>query len=161
MKRNLIETLLGFIVIVVAVYFFFYSTKTGQVSAPSGGYEVTAAFSEIGGLKIGDDVRMSGVKVGTVTKLSLHPETYLAQVTMQIDSAVQLPDDTASRVSSESLLGGTFLALDPGASEEFIPDGGRITFNQDAQNLERLLGQFIFSLQNTSDNTQSASNDTP
>lgn len=149
MSRNFVETLLGAVVLVVAIVFLSYSTKVGEVGKGEDGYSLYAHFSEIGGLRVGDDVRISGVKIGTISAMELLPETYLAQVKMAIDPHVKLPEDTASAVSSEGLLGGTFLALQPGGSDEYLKDGGRITYNQDAQNLEKLLGQFIFSMQDS------------
>jgi phospholipid/cholesterol/gamma-HCH transport system substrate-binding protein len=147
MSRNFVETLLGAVVLVVAIVFLSYSTKVGEVGKGDDGYHVYANFSEIGGLRVGDDVRISGVKVGSVAALELQKDTYLAQATLNIDPSVKLPEDTASIISSEGLLGGVFLALEPGGAEEYLEEGGRITYNQDAQNLEKLLGQFIFSLQ--------------
>lgn len=145
MKRSIIETILGALVIFVAGFFLTYSYKTANVSAGSGGYEIGANFSGIGGLKAGDDVQISGVKIGTVSSVKLNPETFLARVNMMIDDSVQLPVDTAALISSESLLGGRYLALEPGADEELLKAGDVIEFTQAPQNLEQLLGQFIFS----------------
>ena len=157
MKRSVIETILGAVVIVVAGFFLFFSYKMGNVSAPNG-FIVTADFSGIGGLNTGDAVLISGVKVGTVTSVDLVEETYLARVTMSLDSNVKLPTDTAALISSESLLGGRYMALEPGADEELIENGGRIYYTQAPQNREQLLGQFIFSMQgNDKNETQQAS----
>ncbi len=150
MKHNVIETGLGAVVIAVALVFLVFSYSTANVGAVKG-YEVTANFSGIGGLGIGDDVQISGVKVGSVAKIDLDPQSYLARVTMSIESDVQIPDDTAAFISSQSLLGGKYMALEPGASEEMLPPGGRILFTQAPQNLEQLLGKFIFSLQDDDD----------
>jgi phospholipid/cholesterol/gamma-HCH transport system substrate-binding protein len=146
MKRSAIETLLGAVVILVAGFFLVFSYKTANVSAGSGGYDLIANFSGIGGLKAGDDVEISGVKIGSVSSVSLDPETFLARVHMMVDESVQLPVDTAALISSESLLGGRYLSLEPGADEELIQPGGTIQFTQAPQNLEQLLGQFIFSV---------------
>ena len=151
MKRSAVETILGAVVIVVAVMFLTFSYRVAGVGAVSDGYEVVAHFSGIGGLKAGDDVQISGVKVGSVTAVNLDPETYLAQVTMMVDGAVKLPLDTAALISSESLLGGRFLALEPGADEEYLEAGDRIEYTQAPQNLEQLLGQFIFSVSEDGD----------
>lgn len=145
MRRNIIETLLGAIVLVVAIVFVVYSYKQADVGAGSGGYQISANFSGIGGLKPGDDVQISGVKIGTVSNVSLNPETFLARVDMMVDESVKLPVDTAALISSESLLGGRYLALEPGADEELLSAGDVIEFTQAPQNLEQLLGQFIFS----------------
>jgi len=105
-----------------------------------------------GGLKSGDDVTISGVKVGSIANIELDPETYLAKVYMSVDQSVELPLDTAAMISSESIMGGRFLALEPGAEEEMIQPGGRVPYTQAPQNLEQLLGQFIFSMNNDDDN---------
>lgn len=144
MKRSAIETLLGAFVLAVAGFFLVFSYQTANVGTMNG-YTVTADFSGIGGLKAGDDVLISGVKVGMVTSVELMKENFLARVYMDVDSGVQLPTDTVALISSESLLGGRYLALEPGADEQMLPDGGHIQFTQAPQNLEQLLGQFIFS----------------
>ncbi len=146
MKRSIAETVLGAIVVFVACAFLAYSVKTADVGA-SDGYIITADFSSVGGLKAGDAVQISGVKVGTVAQVALMPETYLARVYMNIRSGYSLPTDTAALISSESLLGGQYLALEPGADEDIIEDGGAVQYTQAPQNLEQLLGQFIFSIQ--------------
>ncbi len=146
MKRSVIETILGAVVLIVAALFLFYSYKMGNV-ASSDGYIISADFSGIGGLKSGDEVQISGVKIGTVTTVELVPGSYLARVNMSINPQYKLPTDTAALISSESLLGGRYLALEPGADEEFLKPGGKILYTQAPQNLEQLLGQFIFSMQ--------------
>lgn len=146
MKRSIVETVLGAIVIFTAVVFLTFSYNTADVGA-SGGYEVVADFSGIGGLKPGDDVQISGVKVGIIRDVVLNHETFLARVHLSLASDLKLPVDTAALISSESLLGGLYLALEPGAEEDTIPPGGRIQYTQAPQNLEQLLGQFIFSMQ--------------
>jgi phospholipid/cholesterol/gamma-HCH transport system substrate-binding protein len=147
MKYNVFETILGAVVLLVAGFFLSYGYKTANVSKGSDGYEVIAYFSGIGGLSVGDDVQISGVKVGTVSAVDLDQATYLARVHLAIAPEYKLPVDTAALISSESLLGGKYLALEPGADEEMLEDGGRIEFTQAPQNLEQLLGQFIFSMQ--------------
>lgn len=147
MKRNVLETALGSAVIVIAALFFVYSYNTADVGTEPNSYKVIADFSSVGGLGVGDDVQISGVKIGSVQSVDLNNETFLARVTMLIDSSVKLPTDTAALISSESLLGGLYMALEPGADEEVLEPGGRIEFTQAPQNLEQLLGQFIFSLQ--------------
>lgn len=146
MKRNVIETVLGAVVLTVALVFLVFSYSTANVGSVSG-YDLTANFSSTGGLAVGDDVVISGVKIGSVSRVDLDPNTYLARVSMNIDPSVRLPDDTAALISSESLLGGKYMALEPGASEDILPPGGRIQYTQAPQNLEQLLGQFIFSMQ--------------
>ncbi len=147
MKRSVIETVLGAVVLCAAGLFLFYSYNSANVASVKG-YEIVADFSGIGGLAVGDDVQISGVKIGTVTGVTLDSETYLARVRMSIESGIRIPVDTAALISSESLLGGRYLLLEPGGDDEMIEAGGRIPYTQAPQNLEQLLGQFIFSMKN-------------
>jgi len=156
MKRSLVETALGALVIVVAATFLMFSINTSKVGKVSG-YELNARFSGIGGLAVGDDVLISGVKVGNIMAVTLDPETFLAKVTMNIKNDVRVPTDTAALISSESLLGGRYLALEPGADDEVMKPGGTIEFTQAPQNLEQLLGQFIFSMQGDKEDSKEAS----
>ena len=146
MKRNVIETVLGAVVLAVALGFFAFGYSSANVGV-SDGYEIKARFSSIGGLSVGDKVVVSGVKVGKVSRIQLDPETYLADVYLDISHDYKLPEDTAAFISSESLMGGLYLQLEPGAAEDMIEEGGLIEYTQAPQNLEQLLGQFIFSLQ--------------
>lgn len=150
MKRSVVETILGAVVIIVAGLFLYFSYEMGDVGSPTG-YVVHADFSNVGGLNVGDDVQISGVKVGSIAAVTLLPDTYLARVTMSLRGDIQLPVDTAALISSESLLGGRFMALEPGAEDDMIENDGRIFYTQAPQNLEQLLGQFIFSMQNDDD----------
>ena len=155
MKRSVIETVLGGVVLFIAAFFLAFSYRTANIATGSG-YDLVADFSGIGGLKPGDDVQISGVKVGTVKAVGLNPENFLARVTMTLNPDLQLPDDTAALISSESLLGGRFMALEPGGSENILEAGARILYTQSPQNLEQLLGQFIFSMQGEKKNTAQA-----
>lgn len=144
MRRNVIETVLGAVVLVVAGFFLFFAYTASKVRS-AGGYALEAAFSSTGGIASGADVRISGVKVGTVTGQRLDKDTFRAVLTMEIDTAVKLPEDTVAAIASESLLGGRFIDLQPGGAEEILKPGGRIAVTQSAVNLEDLLGRFIFS----------------
>jgi phospholipid/cholesterol/gamma-HCH transport system substrate-binding protein len=155
MKRNVVEMVLGAVVLLVAAYFLVFSYKASNVKSTNG-YAIHANFAEIGGLSIGSDVRMSGVKIGNVSSITLDQENYLAKVTMSIASDVKLPEDSSASVASESLMGGNFLNIEPGAAEESIANNGYIQYTQDAQNLEKLLGRFIFSLQGSESENETA-----
>lgn len=144
MRRNIVETVMGAVVLLVAGLFLFFAYTNSNVKAVSG-YPVLARFSSTGGLTAGADVRISGVKVGTVTQQYLDKQTFQAVVHMEIDNNVQLPRDTAASIASESLLGGRYLQLDPGGDEETLKPGETIEYTQSAVNLEELLGRFIFS----------------
>jgi len=146
MKQNMVETLLGALVLIIAVAFFMYGTGKANMGSGTGGYQVKAQFTDIGSLGEGDDVKIAGVIVGTVSKIDLDPALYNADVTLNIHGDVNIPYDTAARISSEGLLGGAFMALDVGGDTEMLAQGDIIVITQSAQNLEQLLGQFIFSM---------------
>lgn len=147
MRRNMIETVLGAVVLAVAAFFLVFAYTSADLRRVEG-YTVTAGFSSISGIAAGSDVRISGVKVGSVTGMTLDPKSFQAVVSMSIDPGVKLPADTAAVVASESLLGGKFMSLEPGGEEDTIQPGGRIAYTQSSPGLEQLLGQVIFSLQN-------------
>lgn len=151
MKRNIVEALLGALVLIIAVFFFVYGTGKADVGDVSGGYIIKAQFTDIGTLNEGDDVKISGVKIGEIGAIGLDPVLYNAEVSMSIDPDVELPYDTSARISSEGLLGGTYLALDIGGDPEMLADGESIAITQSAQNLEQLLGKFIFSMKDNKD----------
>jgi phospholipid/cholesterol/gamma-HCH transport system substrate-binding protein len=143
MTRNLLETLLGAIVLIVAVGFLVFAYNTSQVDQ-TGGYELIARFDKVDGLERGSDVRISGIKVGTVIDQTLDPETYRAEVRFSLREDVQLPADTSAAVVSNGLLGGKYLALVPGGDIEMLEPGDEVTLTQSAVNLEDLIGHMIF-----------------
>lgn len=145
MKRNVIETVMGAVVLAVAAFFLFFAYGSADVRSVSG-YEVMARFDRIDGLEPGSDVSISGVRVGQVTSTRLDPTTYLAEVRMSIDPDIELPVDTFATVASESLLGGRFMALDPGGDPEMIQPGGTIIYTQATPGLDQLIGHFIYGM---------------
>ncbi len=144
MHRNHIEAVLGAVVLAIAAIFLWFAYSVADIKTNSG-YPITARFDKVGGLKTGSDVRLSGIKVGTVTSMSLDPKTYQAQVEISLRNDLQLPADTVAEISSEGLLGGNFLSLVPGSEETMIPSGGNIKYTQSPVDLVQLLGRFIFS----------------
>lgn len=144
MTRNLLETLLGAIVLIVAMGFLAFAYRSSQVER-NGDYELIARFDKVDGLEQGSDVRISGIRVGTVIDQSLDPETYRAEVRFTLRDDIQLPADTSAAVVSNGLLGGKYLALVPGGDIEMLEPGGEITLTQSAVNLEDLIGHMIFS----------------
>lgn len=144
MRRNLIETVMGAVVLAVAVIFIVFAYSKAEIGTVDG-YEIKAKFDRIDGVRPGTDVRMSGIKVGTVTASELDPRTYLAVVRMNIRDDIKVPEDTAISVSADGLLGDKFLAMSPGGSEDMLLDGGEITTTQGSVDLMSLIGQMIFS----------------
>lgn len=155
MKTSSLETVLGAIVLIVAFIFLIYSAQMGDAEQTKG-YTVNARFNQVGGLQQGDAVRVSGVKIGTVRKITLTNENYLANVAMTIDEGVKLPVDSSASIASTSLLGGTYLDISPGGDELMLADQGILQYTQDAQNIEKLLGQFIFSVSDSKKTAEGA-----
>lgn len=145
MRTSSVETVLGALILLIAIVFLLYSVKAGEVERTEG-YTINAQFNQIGGLSIGDAVRVSGVKIGTIKSITLSKETYLANVEASIDRGIKLPVDSAATVASSGLMGGNYLEISPGGDEAMLDNKGNIEFTQDAQNLEKLLGQFIFTI---------------
>jgi phospholipid/cholesterol/gamma-HCH transport system substrate-binding protein len=144
MGGNVVETLIGAVVLAVAVAFLTFAYGRADVGAVTG-YEVVARFERIDGLSAGSDVRMSGIKIGTITDQSLDKEDYLAVVRMSIDPQVKLPEDSSAEVVSDGLLGSKYMSLVPGGADDMIEAGGEIKFTQSSVSLEALIGKFMFS----------------
>jgi len=139
MQRNVLETIMGGVVLLIAALFLFtISTKTG-LTQDEDGYTLTIRFDRGGSATPGKDVRMSGVKVGTVLKQEFDPQAYQAVVTIGLRSDVKLPKDTSAIITSDGLLGDTYILLEPGADEETLAPGDRITHSQGALNLVDLI----------------------
>lgn len=144
MQNGFVETLIGAAVVIVAVGFFYYGWNTTGSGAVAG-YEVVAKFDRIDGIGVGTDVRLSGIKIGSVTKQELDAKTYRALVRMNIRPEIQLPDDSSIKVASEGLLGGAYLSVGPGGSDAFMKAGSEFEITQGSIDLVGLLGQAIFS----------------
>ena len=144
MKNNMIETVLGGVVLLVAAVFVVFAYSNASLPT-SIGYEVKAKFDRVGDLKQGDDVKIAGIKVGSVTRQSLDPKTYQAVITLTIEPNVKLPLDTAAEVSLAGLLGGSYILLSPGGDTRNIAPGGTITVTQGSINLVDLIGKAMFS----------------
>ena len=144
MKRNIVETLVGAVVLAVAAGFFGYAYSRADM-APAGGYAVYAEFSSVGALSVGADVRVSGIAVGSVADMTLDPESFMARVEMRVRDDVALTADTTAAIKAEGLLGGAYVALEPGGETDTIPPGGEILFAQAAPDMIDLMTQLVFS----------------
>ncbi len=143
-NNNYFEIIVGTFVLFSAVFFLFNSFKNSKVSAIQG-YSLIAKFDNIDGLASGSDVKISGVKVGTVTEEFLDEKTFRAALKITVDDKIKLPSDSSAKVSSEGLLGSKYLSIEIGADDEILKDGEEIRFTQSSVNFEELLGKFIFS----------------
>jgi phospholipid/cholesterol/gamma-HCH transport system substrate-binding protein len=151
LKDHVAEALAGLAVVAVALWFLLFAlARTGSSGADS--YQLSARFPNASGINVGSDVRVSGLKVGTVTAQKLDPASFQAVVTLSVDSTLQLPADSSAAITSEGLLGGSFIALVPGGDPEMLRPGDEITDTQGATDLMGLIGSVI----NRSGSTDSA-----
>jgi phospholipid/cholesterol/gamma-HCH transport system substrate-binding protein len=144
MQNNTVETLIGAIVVAVAAAFLFFAyTTTGSGSVS--GYEILARFSSADGISSGTDVRLHGIKIGTVSDITLDPKTYMAIAHFSIKKDVQIPDDSAAKITSSGLLGSSYVAIQPGGSDKNIKQGGELTNTQGSVDLLGLIGRAVMS----------------
>ena len=143
MKRNVIETVLGGVVLLVAGLFLVFAYLGSDVK-PIKGYEITARFDAIDGLSIGSDVRIGGVKIGSVVDQSIDTEDFRAVVTLAILPEVKLPEDTKASITSAGLLGTKYIKLEPGGAGTRIAGGGEIEQTKSVISMEEMLGKVIF-----------------
>lgn len=144
--RSLAEVATGAVVLLAAAIFLGYALLQGGKASVGEGTEFTARFDRVDGLATGSDVRIAGVKVGSVTAMRILPDTFQAEVTLRVQSNMRLPVDSSAEVTSEGLLGGKYVSIVPGGSDRILAAGGRITETQGSVSLESLLGRFIFSV---------------
>ncbi len=143
-RHGIAEILIVAAVLIVAAGFLAFAVAHSGRSAPAG-YTLYAKFDHIDGLAVGADVRLAGVKVGSVTEERLDPRSFQAVVALTVRDDLKLPKDSAAIVTSESLLGGKYLSLQPGGDETMLRPGQTITITQSSVSIEELLGKFIFS----------------
>ncbi len=141
--HNMTEVLVGGAVLAFAVAFGVYASQSTGLSRDTSGYELGASFRSLEGVGVGTDVRLAGVKIGTVTGVDLNPETYRADTTFSVADGVLIPDDSAVVISSEGLLGGNFVELMPGGSPFYFEPGDEIVDTQGAVSLISLLVKFV------------------
>jgi phospholipid/cholesterol/gamma-HCH transport system substrate-binding protein len=142
MAENRAEVLAGAAVLAAAIAFLIYAGQSTGFSSSPDSYALKASFRSVEGVTVGTDVRMAGVKVGTVTSLTLNPKTFFADATLSVAKDVMLPDDSAALVSSEGLLGGNFIELVPGGSPDDYAAGAEIEDTQGAVSVISLMMKF-------------------
>ncbi len=145
MSENPGEVIAGGATLAVAVGFLFYAAQSAGVASSQGGYELTASFRSVEGISVGTDVRMAGVKVGSVIGLDLNPESFRADVVVNVRDSLEVPEDSSISISSEGLLGGNFVELVPGGSPFNLEAGAEIEDTQGALSLLGLLAKFVSS----------------
>ncbi len=139
---SIAEIATGGLVLAAAVGFFFYATGPGSTTSVDS-YELIAAFRSAEGIAVGTEVRLAGVQIGAVTGMELNPQSFLAETRFSVDPSIILPDDSAIAISSEGLLGGSFVEIIPGGSPFNLEPGGEILDTQSSVSLLTLLLRFV------------------
>ena len=142
MKKNPIEAILGIGVLAFAGLFLFFAA--GHVNVrPVDGYKLEASFTKIGGLELGADVRINGIKVGSVTKIELDPDTYMAMVELTIKDSVRLPKDTQASVVDSGIMGDKYIRLEPGKDALKLQAYSHLAKTNPYKSLEDSVREFI------------------
>lgn len=142
-KDNIVEALVGLIVVLVAIGFVSLAYSRTQAGNAADGYVLKARFTNVAGVSPGTDVRMAGIKVGKVARQSLDPASFQAVLDINIDKGLQLPIDSSAAVTTEGILGGTFIALTPGGETVMLKPGEEIVETSGATDLMALIGGFV------------------
>lgn len=143
MNKKPVETIMGIVVVVVAAFFLYFAYKVSDLQVVKG-YDITAKFLKVGGLNVGSDVRINGIKVGSVIGLKLDDTDYIADVDMSIMPNIHLPIDSTAIIVSDGLVGDKFIKIEPGKSQEMLKNGDAITNTKDFKTLEDMVGEIIF-----------------
>jgi len=143
LRENIGEAIVGLAVVLLAIWFLnFVWNRTGG-GERAGAIHVTALFPNAAGVNVGTEVRVAGLKVGSVSKLKLDPQSYQVAVTLAIDPAIKVPSDSSAQIASEGLLGSSFVGLTPGGAPTPLKNGDTITDTQGSLDLMAMIGQFI------------------
>ncbi len=142
MREQLVETVVGLLVLIAAGFFVAYTMQTVGEGQGRDDYTLLAKFGSVGGINAGSDVRMAGVKVGVINEISLDKVSFDARVSMSIRAGIPVPEDSVARITTDGLLGSAYISIDPGAEEDLLKPGAEFDFTQGAVDLLTLLGQF-------------------
>jgi len=134
-KEEAAETLVGALVALVAVGFLGFAVVRAGAGETAAGYRLFGTFDRVDGVSVGSDVRMSGVKVGTVSAVSLDPQTYQAKVDVAVSPAVKVPVDSSVKIAMDGLLGGAYVSIEAGGSADMLPVNGQFEHTQGAVDL--------------------------
>lgn len=144
MGKNLFETIMGALVLAVAIGFMAFAYQSSNLK-PVEGYSIKAKFDTVSGVGLGSDVRIGGIKVGVISNMSLEQESYKAVLTLQIKNGIKLPVDSSASIVSDGLLGSKYVKIEPGADDKMLTSNQTLTYTQSSVNLEELIGKMVFS----------------
>lgn len=143
MYKRPVETIMGILVLITAALFCYFAYNVSDLQVVKG-YNVTAKFLKVGGLNVGSDIRINGIKIGTVVSQKLDDTDYTADVVMSLASDIKLPVDSTASIAADGLMGNKFIKIDPGHAEEFLKDGDVLKNTKDFKTIEDLVGEVIF-----------------
>ncbi len=143
MKKNSFEILVGFLVVLLSCVFLIVVSKTTNKQNMKNSYELKAVFNNIEGINSGSDIKISGVKVGLVSNVSLN-EDYKAELTLKLPKDLQIPVDSIFKISTSGLIGGKFINIKIGADEMYFENNEMVEFTESTIDLEDLISNFVF-----------------
>ncbi len=143
MNKKPVETIMGFVILTIAILFLLFAYRVSDLQVIKG-YEVKAKFLKVGGLNVGSDVRINGIKVGTVVNQKLDNEDYTVDVILSIAQDVKLPKDSQAAIVGDGLIGDKFVKIEPGKSKEYLKNGEAFANTKDFKTLEDMVGEIIF-----------------
>jgi phospholipid/cholesterol/gamma-HCH transport system substrate-binding protein len=148
MKYNIIETIVGFMVITVAALFFTFAYKIGYPHEANEVYSIKARFVNVEGVGAGSDIMLGGIKIGSVRGVTIDSDDFKAILAVDLNKDIKLPKDSRFAVSTSGLLGGKYIAVTPGGDEENLKNGDIVKNTQSSINLEELIGKLMYSMTN-------------
>ena len=151
MSKKPVETIMGVVVLVVATLFMFFAYRVSDLQVVKG-YELNARFLKVGGLNTGADVRINGIKVGTVISQKINSLDYMVDVKLSILPNISIPSDSTVLVVGDGLMGDKFVKIEPGNSSEKLKNGDSIEKTKDAKSLEDMVGEIIFMVSGNEEN---------
>jgi phospholipid/cholesterol/gamma-HCH transport system substrate-binding protein len=154
MQRNWIEIITGAIVVSGAIIFLIFAMQYNSYANLGESYKLNASFVSASGINRGADVTMSGVKIGSVTDLTLDKDTYQANVIVSIDSYIKVPKDSSIKIAQDGLLGGGHIAITPGIESEYLAQNDSFEYTQDNISLIDLISRAVFSAANGSNDSK-------
>ena len=149
LSQRTIEFLVGLFLLAGIIAFLVLAFKVSGLTSffKQDGYEVSAEFDDIGQLKVRGPVKISGVTIGEVTKIILDKQSYRARVFLHINANTDdIPDDSSASILTAGLLGDNYIAITPMYSTTFLKNGSTIQETHSAMILEKMIGQFLFSV---------------
>ena len=142
MKTNVLEVVIGAVVIVAASLFLYFAYITSGEKIKDG-YTISATFEDVSGLTEGADVKINGIKVGIVKKLKLDPEDYSAKAELIIKNEYKIPEDSSLSISTDGLMGNKFISILIGYSDKYLDKNAEVEDTKSSVNLEKMIDKVV------------------